>query len=104
MTQPHTPPERYSRDGYLSHLLMHTRLPDTDSGKERHLALYKREKNGIFHYEVVILVWVDSTTIGASVTEARLALPSSSQWGKMGWTFTEYRGAQDKYDSLRPQD
>lgn len=104
MTEKNAPPERYSRDGYLAHLIASTRMPDTESGRERHVCIYKREKTGMFHFEVVILAWVDSTTINGNETEARLALPASSQWGKMGWTFTQYRDAQAKYDSLRPQD
>lgn len=98
------PPDKYTKDGFLSHLIMTRQLPETESGRERHLALYKREKNGRAHYEVVVLAWVGSTLINGVKMEARLALPSSSQWGKTGWTFTEYAEAQKKYDSLRPKD
>lgn len=76
------PPDKYARDGFLAHLIMTTQLPNTETGRERHLALYKREKNGRARYEVVVLAWVDSTLINSNKMEARLALPSSSQWGK----------------------
>lgn len=73
--------------------------------REQNVAIYKRYKNPETpHWEVIIVreqkERAMSTPLGAVVLPHSELYPSSEQWGRYGWTYTDYPDARRKADSL----
>jgi hypothetical protein len=64
------------------------------------LCLVERSRNGVTHYEVVVLHWEPEKHFpNGYVTPAHWSYPASEQWGERGWTYsyTDLAGAHRKY-------
>ena len=66
------------------------------------IALFHRSSKvrGIDQWEVVFIKTHNSTEIHGKRYEARESMPSSSQWGSQGWTFTKKDNAVTRFNSL----
>jgi hypothetical protein len=56
---------------------------------------------GGVHWEVVILHQVPAKTLPSGRTRAAgEAYPSTSSWGRAGWTYIELRDARERFEAL----
>ena len=66
-------------------------------------AIYKRypvkDERGI-HYEVVKIGSHNGYKLGTSYIDATETYPSTSMWGRCGWTCKDLHMAQEKFDAL----
>ena len=74
--------------------------------RRKDLVLYKQEsKEGALHYNVM---WVrrrkEKVWPNGKVTPAREALPTESEWGLYGWTYTELETAVKVFDKKKNEE
>ena len=66
-------------------------------------AIYKRHSvkpGNDDHYEVVKIGSHNGYKLGTSFIEATETYPSTSMWGRCGWTCRDLDGAQEKFNEL----
>lgn len=73
--------------------------------REGDVALFEQSKEGLSRswYEVVIVQRHKEYEIGGTKVEAAETMPSTSQWGRLGWTFRDPTKAQSRFDELVKQ-
>lgn len=66
------------------------------------VALFAQTKPGLLHtwYEVVVVQRHDEYEIGGAKVEAAETMPSTSQWGRLGWTYRDEKSAKVRFDEL----
>ena len=82
------------RTQFKSHGFNYTQLERTDKA-----AIYKQVwgKDGSPAYEVIA---IRVRQPDALFPEIREEYPSSEKWGKLGWTYTDYEKAREKFKTL----
>jgi hypothetical protein len=51
-------------------------------------------------YEVVMVQRHETYEIGGRTIEAAETMPSTSQWGRLGWTYRDPKEARSRFDEL----
>ena len=66
------------------------------------VAMFAQTKPGLLHtwYEVVLVQRHDAYEKGDVKIEAAETMPSTSQWGRLGWTFRDAKKAKNRFDEL----
>lgn len=66
------------------------------------VAMFAQTKPGLLHtwYEVVLVQRHDEYEIGGTKVEAAETMPSTSQWGRLGWTYRDEKSAKVRFDEL----
>lgn len=66
------------------------------------VALFMQTKPGLLHtwYEVVVVQRHEAYEIGGAKVEAAETMPSTSQWGRLGWTYRDEKSAKVRFDEL----
>lgn len=66
------------------------------------VALFEQSKEGLSRtwFEVVIVQRHGDYEIGGTKVEAAETMPSTSQWGRIGWTFRDATKARSRFDEL----
>ena len=66
------------------------------------VALFEQSKEGLSrsYFEVVIVQRHGDYEIGGTKVEAAETMPSTSQWGRLGWTFRNAKEARSRFDEL----
>jgi len=73
------------------------------------VAIYSRQliksgttavENGPIHFEVIIISRHDGYKIADQYLPPAETYPSGTQWGTLGWTYTELKAAQEKFAAL----
>lgn len=73
----------------------------TQIKREGNKAIYKKTKDNIVSYEVVIVSSHNGYELGGQKIAAAETYPSSSQWGIKGFTHTSLASADLKYKKLK---
>ena len=100
------PPTNYSNSGYKFSLVEYEQLPCTEkAGFERVKAIYvAKDTDKISNIEVLILkegkFHPMSEEFRSNPEGTKLHLPSSSEWGTLGWSFRDIEKARDKYNKI----
>jgi hypothetical protein len=72
--------------------------------RKGNFAIYKQEnvkvKNGSKNYEVVEIKSHNGYEIGGSKIAAAEVYPGSSQWGLLGWTYSDLKSAENRFNKL----
>ena len=101
-----TPPTEYSSSGYKFYILEYSQLPPTKDAKlQRVKAIYvAQDTDKISNIEVLILkegkFHPMSEEFRSNPEGTKLHLPSSSEWGTLGWSFRGIEKARDKYNKI----
>jgi hypothetical protein len=66
------------------------------------VALYEQTKPTLSRkwYEVVMVQRHDTYELGGRTIEAAETMPSTSQWGRLGWTYRDPKEARSRFDEL----
>lgn len=66
------------------------------------VAMFEQTKPGLSEprYEVVIVQRHDAYEIGGAKVEAAETMPSTSAWGRLGWTYRDPKEARMRFDEL----
>ena len=101
-----TLPTEYSSSGYKFYILEYSQLPLTKDAKlQRVKAIYvAQDTDKISNIEVLILkegkFHPMSEEFRSNPEGTKLHLPSSSEWGTLGWSFRDIEKARDKYNKI----
>ena len=101
-----TPPTEYPSSGYKFSLLEYSQLPLTKDAKlQRVKAIYvAQDTDKMDNIEVLILkegkFHPMSEEFRSNPEGTKLHLPSSSEWGTLGWSFRDIEKARDKYNKI----
>ena len=90
------PMSEHKKHGFDFKLHKAERLEDTEAGKQKWKAIYVADGN----IEVVIMNEVEPHPLYHPDGKKKLGLPSSSQWGALGWSYSNLERAIEKFNSL----
>ena len=83
-------PQQYTKDGYTHTLLQ----------RDGKVAIYEQRKGDILYFETVVIRkrTADNDFVGTKAGDEYI--PSSSEWGIYGWTYTSYEQAREKMSKI----
>ena len=84
----------FNKDGFAYAVLKRT------EGLSTNVALLQQAKGGNVAFEVVLIQVHDARKIAGQEIPAGEALPANEDWGSKGWTFTERKRAEERYEKL----
>ena len=68
--------------------------------RKNNYAIYRKTKEGVRNYEVVVIKSHDGKDIMGRYYEPSEIYPASSNWGHDGWTYISLESAVDKFNEL----
>ena len=71
-------------------------------GRTGDVALFEQTKPELSEprYEVVVVQRHEAYELGGRTIEAAETMPSTSSWGRFGWTYRDPKEAQKRFDEL----
>jgi hypothetical protein len=97
------PRQQYKANKSIFNLHKWELLPPTKNGTARCKAIYIGNDYNPPNIEVIIMKWSPPHPLYGG-TEYMFALPSTENWGNVGWSFRDLDAAEIKYNNINLND